>query len=147
MITVTLTFTSIDAAVRALREIPESALAGAPVAAPVVKDEAPDPKPTKASKASKPAAEPVAAQPQTTAGREEAPVPAAAAAQPEPAPAPTVEYATLQKAVFALAAKSREAAAAIAQSFGVKTFKELPAELWGAAYAAVTAKLAEIEGA
>lgn len=145
MITVTLTFTSIDAAVRALREIPESALAGAQVAAPVVKDETPDPKPTKASKASKTAAEPVVAQPQPTAKREEAQAPAAAAAQPDPAPA--VEYAVLQKAVFALAAKSRDAAAAVAQSFGVRTFKELPADKWADALAAVTAKLAEIEGA
>ena len=145
MITVTLTFTSIDAAVRALREIPESALAGAQVEAPVAKDDSPDPKPAKASRASKTAAEPVVAQPQTTAGREAAPAPAAAAAQTDPAP--SVDYPTLQKAVFALAAKSREAAAAVAQSFGVKTFKELPAGLWGAAYAAVTAKLAELEGA
>lgn len=145
MITVTLTFTSIDAAVRALREIPESTLAGAQVEAPVAKDGSPDPKPAKAPKTSKPAAEPVVAQPQTTAGREEAQAPAAAVAQSDPVP--TVEYAVLQKAVFALAAKSREAAAAIARSFGVKTFKELRPELWGEAYAAVTAKLAEIEGA
>lgn len=145
MITVTLTFTSIDAAVRALREIPESALAGAQVEAPVAKDDSPDPKPVNASRASKTADEPVVAQPQPTAKREEATAQPAADAPAETAP--SVDYLTLQKAVFALAAKSREAAAAVAQSFGVKTFKELPAGLWGAAYAAVTAKLAELEGA
>ena len=140
-VTVTLTFHSIDAAVRALREIPESALAGAPV--PVeVKGEPSDPKPAKVSKT---AAEPVAAQPQPTAKREEAQAQDAAAAPPDPAP--VVEYAVLQKAVFALAAKSREAASAIAKSFGVRTFKELPPDMWGAAYDAVSAKLAELGGA
>lgn len=55
-----------------------------------------------------------------------------------------VEYPVLQKAVFALAGKSREAAAAVAAGFGVKTFKELPSEQWGAALEAVNAKLAEL---
>ena len=134
MITVTLTFRSIDEAVRALREIPESALAGAPVA---TKDEVPAPKPSKT------AAEPAVAQPQPTAKHEEAPAPAAAADQSEPAP----DYPTLQKAVFTLAGKDREAAMAIARSFGVRTFKELPADKWAEALAAVNAKLAELEGA
>jgi hypothetical protein len=53
----------------------------------------------------------------------------------------------LQKAVFALAGKSREAAAAVAGSFGVKTFKELPEAKWAEALAAVTAKLSELEAA
>jgi hypothetical protein len=53
----------------------------------------------------------------------------------------------LQKAVFALAGKSREAAAAVASSFGVKTFKELPADKWGEALGAVQEKLAELESA
>lgn len=145
MITVTLTFRSIDEAVRALREIPESALAGAQVAAPVAKDDSPDPKLVKASRASKTAPEPAVAQPQPTAKHEEAQAPAAAADQSEPAP--SVDYPTLQKAVFTLAGKSREAAAAVAASFGVKTFKDLPADKWAAAFAAVTAKLAELEGA
>lgn len=138
MITVTLTFRSIDAAVRALREIPEAALVSAPVAAPVVKDETPIPKPAKT------AAEPVAAQARPTAERAEGPAQAAAAASAETAA--SVDYPTLQKAVFALAAKSREAAAAIAQSFGVRTFRELPADKWADALTAVNAKLAEIEG-
>lgn len=92
----------------------------------------------KAAKAEKAAATPPAPAP--------APVEPAA---PAPAPAspsePAVDYATLQKAVFALAGKSREAAAAVAQSFGVKTFKELDASRWGEALAAVNAKLAEAE--
>lgn len=68
------------------------------------------------------------------------------AAPPAPAPAspsePAVDYPTLQKAVFALAGKSREKAAEVAASFGVKTFKELPEAKWGAALAAVNAALA-----
>jgi len=61
--------------------------------------------------------------------------------------ASSVDYPTLQKAVFALAGKSREAAAAVASSFGVKTFKDLPADKWAAALAAVNAKLTELESA
>lgn len=82
----------------------------------------------------------------------EAPAPTPAVVEPAPveaaAPAPaaespsSVDYPTLQKAVFALAGKSREAAAAVAQSFGVKTFKELDASKWGDALAAVNAALA-----
>lgn len=78
-----------------------------------------------------------------------------AVAAPTPAPEPeattstasSVAYPTLQKAVFALAGKSREAAAAVAASFGVKTFKELPETKWGDALAAVNAKLADLEAA
>lgn len=62
----------------------------------------------------------------------------------EEAPAATVEYPVLQKAVFALAGKSRDAAAAVAASFGVKTFKELDAGKWGEALEAVKAKTAEL---
>ena len=69
---------------------------------------------------------------------------AAPAAEPStvssPAAAPAasdVDYPTLQKAVFGLAGLSREAAGACAASLGVKTFKELPAERWAEALAAV----------
>lgn len=62
-------------------------------------------------------------------------------------PAASVDYPTLQKAVFALAGKSREAAAAVAASMGVKTFKELPEDKWAGALVAVNAKLAELEAA
>jgi hypothetical protein len=54
-----------------------------------------------------------------------------------------VGYPTLQKAVFALAGKSRDAAAAVAKSFDVKTFRELPEAKWGEALVAVNAALAE----
>lgn len=55
-----------------------------------------------------------------------------------------VEYPVLQKAVFALATKSRDAAAGVAASFGVKTFKDLPQDKWGDALAAVNAKIVEL---
>ena len=62
----------------------------------------------------------------------------------EEAPAATIEYPVLQKAVFELAGKSRDAAAAVAASFGVKTFKDLDAGKWGEALVAVKAKIAEL---
>lgn len=80
----------------------------------------------------------------------EAPKPVVAPSAPETTAAPaasSIDYATLQKAVFALAGKSREAAAAVAASFGVKTFKELDADKWGEALGAVQEKLAELESA
>lgn len=147
MIAITLNFTSIEAAVRALREIPENLLVNH-AATLVAEPEAPAPKAPKAAKAAKPAPEQEVAPPQATAPAEEAPAPAAAPAEPEPAPvASSVDYPTLQKAVFALAGKSREAAAAVVQSFGVKTFKELPQDKWAEALGAVTEKLAELEAA
>lgn len=120
MIAITLNFVSIEAARAALLEIPLSAL----VLAPQPKAEVELPKPAKAEKA-KPAPAPV---PEPT---------------PEPAPvsAPAVDYPTLQKAVFALAAKNREAAATVAGAFGVKTFKELPEAKWADALVAVQAAL------
>lgn len=56
-------------------------------------------------------------------------------------PSASVDYPTLQKAVFALAGKSRESAAAVAASMGVKTFKELPEARWAEALAAVNTAL------
>jgi len=95
MIQITLTFPTLDAAVKALREIPESALTGAPVA---------------------------------------------------PESAPRIEYADLQKAVFDLVAKDRDAAAAVVKGLGVRTFKDLPAERWAEAKGLVDAALAKIGG-
>ena len=135
MVEITLNFKTIEAARQALLDIPASALVGGPepealgalVPAPV----------PKAKQKAAPAEVPAPAAP--------APAPVAA---PEPAPAPvqTVDYATLQKAVFALAGKSREAAAGVAASLGVKTFKELPEGKWAEALGAVQEKLAELEG-
>lgn len=101
-----------------------------------------DPKPTPAPK---PAAEPSAPA-----------APAASTASSTEA----VAYPVLQKAVFTLAGKSREAATEVAASFGVKTFKELAANpdadpkvtpfvekepgLFAKALAAVEAKIAEL---
>jgi len=102
--------------------------------AAVAKVEAP--KPEKPAKVEKPAATPPAAK--------STPAPVTAAAEPAPEVKPTIDYPTLQKAVFALANASREAAGAVAKSLGVKTFKELDASRWGEALAAVNAKLAEL---
>lgn len=158
MITITLNFKSIEAARKALLEIPASALVGGPE--PEAELERPN------IEAPKPAAAPAAASGKATAKGGAAPgktaaekAPSAESAKAAPpastaatgdaavAPAPAVEYAVLQKAVFALAGKSREAAAAVAAGFGVKTFKDLPADKWADALAAVNAKLAELEGA
>lgn len=170
MIAITLNFKSIEAARQALLDIPSSALIGGPeLEAP-----AEAPKPTAARKAAQAASSPATAS-KAAAPAEKTPASdtsattssaaasgasegnAAAASTPAPAaetstsPAsssassPSVDYPTLQKAVFALAGKSREAAAAVAASFGVKTFKELDASKWGDALGAVQEKLAELE--
>lgn len=113
---------------------------GAVVSAPAVKVEqaTPAPKP-KAEKTASPPAAAVSSQPATDAAS-----PASSPAVSESAPAgEVVEYAVLQKAVFTLAGKSRDAAAAVAASFGVKTFKELDSTRWAEALAAVNAKIAE----
>lgn len=131
MITITLTFTSVEAARKALLEIPESLLVGTQKAEVAV-----DPKPV-----AEPAPEPVVAPAPVIAEPVAAPAPVAAPVQQMP----TVDYHTLQKAVFALAGKSREAAAAIAAHFGVKTFKELSQDKWADALEAVQERLAIVE--
>lgn len=139
MIQITLTFLTLDAARKALLELPESAIVqGAPS---VVEAPAPAPKPEKPAKAVKPAPEPEAAPPQPTAAPEVAPAPVAAPAAPEPG----IDYPTLQKAVFALVAKNRDLATQIAAGFGVRTFKELDASRWGDALVAVNTALSEME--
>lgn len=122
MIQITLNFTSIEAARAALLEIPLSVLAGAPA----IKAE---PKAEKPAKVEKPAAP--------------APVVEAPATVVEAPAASAVDYPTLQKAVFALAGRSREAAASVAAALGVKTFKELTEDKWAEALVAVNAALAE----
>lgn len=143
MIPVTLNFINVDAAIRGLREIPQNLLVGempgevkpTTVAEAVERvEKAPvEKKPT--------AAKPAAASTPPTAEKPAAPEQKAASSESAPA---SIEYPVLQKAVFALAAKSREAATALVAEFGVKTFKELPAEKWADALAAVNAKLAEV---
>lgn len=141
MISITLNFKSIEAARAALLEIPVAALVGGVEAD---KQNA-DVKPAKAAKPAKqePAKqEPVKAT-EVVAAKEETPV-VEAPAEEQPA---VVDYPTLQKAVFALAALNREAVVATASSFGVKTFKELDQGKWAAALEAVQAKLAELKAA
>lgn len=135
MISITLNFKSIEAARAALLEIPVTALVGG-VEADKQNAEV---KPAKAAKPAK--QEPVKAT-EVVAAKEETPVVEA------PTEAPTaVDYPTLQKAVFALAALNREAVIATAGSFGVKTFKELDQSKWAAALEAVQAKVAELKAA
>jgi peptidoglycan DL-endopeptidase CwlO len=160
VIAITLNFKSIEAARQALLDIPASAL----VAGPAPEAEAPKPAAAPAAASGKatakagaapgktaaektPTAESVEAQPQASTAATEGNA-AAASSAPEATAAPaasSIDYATLQKAVFALAGKSRESAAQVASSFGVKTFKELPQDKWGDALAAVQEKLAELE--
>ena len=136
MISITLNFKSIEAARAALLEIPLSALAGGEDS-----KQAADVKPAKTAKPAK--QEPV---------QDAAPAPEVTA-EPQAAEAPAeeqlaaVDYPTLQKAVFALAAINREAVIATAGSFGVKTFKELDQSKWAAALEAVQAKIAELKAA
>lgn len=129
-----------------------------PVTKTEVKPEAAKAEPAKKSKAdatasapaSQQAEQPVAETPATTpetggeqgnaaAEPSEPEVPAAStSSSPKP-----VDYATLQKAVFTLAGKDKASAMAVAASFKVKTFKELPEDKWAEALAAVNAKIAE----
>ncbi len=113
------------------------------VSAPApVKVEAPKPVPTPAAPATvtktAKATAPVA--PATESPSDPKPEPEATTSSAKPSA--SVDYPTLQKAVFALAGKSRESAAAVAASMGVKTFKELPEARWAEAQAAVNEALA-----
>lgn len=139
MISITLNFKSIEAARAALLEIPVTALVGG-VEADKQNAEV---KPAKAAKPAK--QEPVKATEAAPAPEVKA-EPQAAEAPAEEQPA-VVDYPTLQKAVFALAALNREAVIATAGSFGVKTFKELDQSKWAAALEAVQAKVAELKAA
>ncbi len=172
MIAITLNFKSIEAARQALLEIPSTSLVDGPAAeAPA---EVASPKATAAPRAAQAATSPAtavkaaasdkktpasdtsattssaaasgASEGNAAAGSSTQEAPAASTASSGEA-SPSVEYPVLQKAVFALAGKSREAAAAVAASMGVKTFKELPADKWAEALIAVNDKLAELEAA
>lgn len=135
MISITLNFKSIEAARAALLEIPVTALVGG-VEADKQNAE------VKPAKTAKPAKQ----EPVQEAAPEVKAEPQAAEAPAEEQPA-AVDYPTLQKAVFALAALNREAVVATASSFGVKTFKELDQSKWAAALEAVQAKVAELKAA
>jgi hypothetical protein len=164
MIQITLNFSSIEAARAALLEIPSSVLVGTADVPKAAQAQEPaagqatakaDAAPKKTAAAKPQAAASVAAESQastavTTEGNEAAATPTAASPSPTAQSASSstpVEYPVLQKAVFTLAGKSREAAASIAAEFKVKTFKELSQDQWAAALEAVNAKLAELEAA
>lgn len=138
MIAITLNFKSLESALKALLEIPQSALADDE---PVVTSEA---KPVAAKSEHKAKPEPKKVEPAAEKAPAKTEPPAEAQAD---APAEAIEYPVLQKAVFALAGKSRDEATKLVAAFGVKTFKELPADKWSEALAAVNAKLAELEAA
>jgi hypothetical protein len=77
-----------------------------------------------------------------------APKPPAPAPAKPPAPKPAaVEYSVLQKAVFELAGKSRDKATELLAQFEVKSFKDLAAERYAEALAAVKAAIAELDTA
>lgn len=122
----------------------------APTAEKAVKVE--PPKSAKATAPTPSASKPDPANTTAPAAGPSDPKPAAVATAPETTAAPAassgVDYATLQKAVFALANKSREAAGEVAKSLGVANFKgfeQASPEERATALAAVTAKLAELE--
>lgn len=159
MISLTLNFVSIEAARAALLEISTAHLVGgatpereAPKGA-AVQEAAPGKATAKADAA--PAKTVSEKTPAAQSAVTSAPASTAATTDPKPQegttslvkPSESVDYPTLQKAVFALAGKSRDAAAAVAASLGVKTFKELDADKWGEALTAVSAKMAELEAA
>lgn len=144
MITVTLTFDTAAAAASAL------ALVAGTSGHPTVKPSAPpDPAPPAKPKAEKTAAPSPApeAQPSAPAAAEPSAVKTQADASPEKAATDDekpLDYDVLRKAVFELAAKSRDAAAAVNTQFGVKTMKDLPAERRREALAAVQKALADL---
>lgn len=152
MISVTLNFKSIEAARAVLLDIPTSALVGAADNAPakpapgLALDSGEFIPAAELAKPVEPKAEKAAPAPKTPAA---APVAEASAASTAPqsdtpSTAAVVDYAVLQKAVFTLAGKNKPAALELAAGFGVKTFKDLPADLWAEALAAVNAKIAEL---
>lgn len=153
MITITLTFTTLNAALRALREIPENVLLSAPVthSAAVSADEkaavleAPGKSSPAKTARGKPTAEvAVAAAPEKTVD-EPASQPAAASvetAHPASTAAdePAFEYGTLAAAVNAAVPKHGKAKLlAIAAKHGAENFKALAASAWAAAHADVVA--------
>lgn len=139
MISITLNFTTIEAAIRVLRGIPESDVTVATQAAiaDVAKSEpAPAPKPRAAKPAPAPEAAPAPSEP--------------TAAAPAPA-APTKKALNYEEDVrpwaLKLIAADPAAFTAVCTEFGVKNFKVLDAAQFPAAVAAVKAKLEALEAA
>lgn len=121
MISITLQFDNLDAAIAAM-----SRMKGAP--APETTDKAPAAAKVTAGKPA-PAATPAASAPAPTPAA--APAPAAAS----PSEAPAFKYETLQQAVYAAVPKyGKDTVLAIAAKHGATTFKELAPTAWKAAY-------------
>jgi hypothetical protein len=145
MIQITLQFTSVETAIAVLRGIPENAFSAALVieqATPGKDKPAPEKaapaKVTKAAETKVEKSEPAAPAEGSAAADTKADAPAQDDEEP-------LAYAVLQKAVFALAGKSREAAMALNKEFGVSHMKDLPEGLRRKALAAAEAKLLELE--
>lgn len=124
----------------------ESAMADTVGPAPAAKAEAPG-KPSAAPTARSPRTAEAAPSPSApspaapeTSEKPSAPTTAPVAAAPSAGDAPAFEYATLQKAVNERVAKlGKDKLLAVAAKHGAKTFKELPADKWQAAYEDVIA--------
>jgi hypothetical protein len=144
MITVTLTFDTFAAAASAL-----ALVAGTSGHSTVKPTAPPDPTPPTKSKAEKTAKEQpvVDTQREAQASASAAAEPSAAKMQADASPAADeapLDYDVLRKAVFELAAKSRDAASAVNAQFGVKTMKDLPEGQRREALAAVQQALADL---
>lgn len=143
MIQLTYTFSSQAELAAHLAALQGQAAPAAPEAAPAKKSKPATSAPAPAVPApTAPIAEAaVVDAPEPKQTSESATTPPAAAPAAEPA---AIDYGVLQKAVFILAAKSREACAKLVAEFGVKTFKELDQSRWPEALAAVNSKIAEL---
>lgn len=152
-VTVTLTFSSIVDAVRQLSKLDATtAVVGLPGVvgqategnAQPAKDKVVD-KPKADPKPAAQESAPAAAAVNTAAVETKADAPSAKPATTQPQADGELAYEVLQKAVFALAGKSKAAALEVNASFGVKTMKDLPVDRRREALAAVNAKLASLE--
>lgn len=143
MIQITLTFTSLAAALNALRQIPENTLQGALTditPAPAEPEAQPTPKPVARARKAAPAPEAAPAPTTVEPAAPQAPVDA-----PTPVNEPAVQYSQLSAAVMRLAGRNRDAALAIASGLGVKNFRDLEPARYSEALGLVEEKLAELE--
>lgn len=145
MIQVTLQFTSIDAAVKALRSLPEVELVGQVQPGPAVDKVKSAPQPPAEKTASATKAAPAPTSPSAAA----APVDAAPAAdlstKPDlSGPIDGPGYKLLKDAVFKLAGMSRPAIEAINAQFEVKTMRDLAEDKRNDALDAINEKIAEL---
>lgn len=152
MVEIKFTFASVDEAAAFLAREPRLGSAERPLTdADAQADTAGKPRPSAQPVVTLPAsvAKEVAAAPSPKPAAKAADTPPTVKAEPAAAPAekPAVEYKDLQAAVFKLAGKDRAAASKVVASFGVATFKELPADKWADALTAVNAALAELGAA